>query len=117
MGLRPYISEPERGPRNWKDDDARRAVYSNRRRTRGRRARRLLKMRGERIECSFAHMYETGGLRRMHLRGHDNIRKRILVHAGAFNLGLLMRSMFGRGTPRGMQGPHFVAFPLHHRDP
>jgi transposase len=48
-------------------------------------------MRGERIECSFAHMYETGGLRRMHLRGHDNIRKRILVHAGAFNLGLLMR--------------------------
>jgi len=61
-------------------------------------------MRGERIECSFAHLYETGGMRRTHLRGHDNIRKRVLIHASAFNLGLLLRSMFGRGTPRGLQG-------------
>ena len=69
-------------------------------------------MRGERIERSFAHMYETGGMRRTHLRGHDNIRKRILVHAGAFNLGLLMRSMFGRGTPRGLQGLISLLCPL-----
>jgi transposase len=112
VGLRSYISEPDRGRRNWKDDDAQRAVYSNRRRTRGSRGQRLLKMRGERIERSFAHMYETGGMRRTHLRGHDNIRKRILVHAGAFNLGLLMRSMFGRGTPRGLQGLISLLSPL-----
>jgi transposase len=104
-GLRSYISEPERGRRKWKDDiDARIAVYSNRRRIRGDRGKRLQSMRGERIERSFAHLYETGGMRRTHLRGHDNIRKRVLLHASAFNLGLLLRTMFGRGTPRGLQG-------------
>jgi len=43
-------------------------------------------------------------MRRVHLRGHDNIRKRLLVHAGGLNLGLLMRTLFGVGTPRGLQG-------------
>jgi transposase len=104
-GLRSYISEPDRGRRKWKDDiDAQVAVYSNRRRIRGNRGQQLLSMRGERIERSFAHLYETGGMRRTHLRGHDNIRKRVLLHASAFNLGLLLRSMIGRGTPRGLQG-------------
>jgi len=103
--LRSYISEPDRGRRQWKDDiDAQRAVYANRRRIRGDRGKRLQSSRGERIERSFAHLYETGGMRRTHLRGHDNIRKRVLIHASAFNLGLLLRTMFGRGTPRGLQG-------------
>ena len=55
---------------------------------------------------SFAlrHLYETGGMRRAYLRGHDNIRKRLLIHAGGFNLGLLMRQLIGVGTPRGLQG-------------
>ena len=52
-------------------------------------------------------MYNTGGLRRTHLRGHQNILKRLLIHAGAFNLGILMRQAFGRGTPRGLQGGRF----------
>ena len=39
----------------------------------------------------------------MYLRGHHNILKRILLHAGALNLGLLMRTLFGVGTPRGLQ--------------
>jgi hypothetical protein len=56
---------------------------------------------------SFAHVYDTGGLRRTHLRGHQNIIKRLLVHASAFNLGVLMRQAFGRGTPRGLQGRQF----------
>ncbi len=43
-------------------------------------------------------------MRRTHLRGHDNILKRVLVHSGAFNLGLLMRQSLGVGTPRGLQG-------------
>src|SRR6185436_19621742 len=53
---------------------------------------------------SFAHPYETGGIRRVYLRGHTNIRKRVLIHAGGFNLGLLMRQLIGGGTPRGLQG-------------
>ena len=47
-------------------------------------------------------------MRRLHLRGHANIRKRLLIHAGGFNLGLLMRQLIGVGTPRGLQG-RFVA--------
>ena len=62
-----------------------------------------MRQRGERIERSFAHLYDTGGMRRTHLRGHTNILKRLLIHAGGFNLGLVMRHLIGRGTPRGLQ--------------
>ena len=62
-----------------------------------------MRRRGELIERSFAHLYDTGGMRRTHLRGHSNILKRLLIHAGAFNLGLLMRAILGVGTPRGLQ--------------
>ena len=105
VGVRSYISEPDRGRRNWtKNPTARDAVYRNRRRIRGPRGLRLLRLRGERLERPFAHLYETGGMRRVYLRGHDNIRKRVLIHAGGFNLGLLMRQLIGIGTPRGLQG-------------
>jgi len=103
--VRTYCSEPERGRRNWEGKTAERAaVYANRRRIGGERGKRLLRQRGELLERSFAHLYETGGLRRVHLRRHANILKRLLVHAAAFNLGLVMRQLLGRGTPRGLQG-------------
>ena len=70
----------------------------------GPRGRRLMRHRGERIERSFAHVYDTGGMRRTNLRGHTNILKRLLIHAGGFNLGLVMRHLIGVGTPRGLQG-------------
>jgi transposase len=109
VGIRSYISEPDRGRRSWKKHPAARdAVYRNRRRIRGPRGQRLLRLRGERLERPFAHLYETGRMRRVHLRGHTNILKRLLIHAGAFNLGLLMRQLIGVGTPRGLQG-RFVA--------
>ena len=105
VGVRSYISEPDRGRRNWKKNPtARDAVYRNRRRIRGPRGLRLLRLRGERLERPFAHLYETGGLRRVYLRGHDNIRKRLLIHASGFNLALLLRRLIGVGTPRGLQG-------------
>ena len=63
-----------------------------------------MRRRGEMIERSFAHLYDTGGMRRTHLRGHTNILKRLLIHAGGFNLGLVMRQLIGLGTPRGLQG-------------
>ncbi len=105
VGVRSYISEPDRGRRNWEDNpEARDAVYRNRRRIRGARGKRLLRLRGERLERPFAHLYDTGRMRRVHLRGHENILKRVLLHAGALNLGLLMRHLVGVGTPRGLQG-------------
>jgi len=105
VGIRSYIAEPDRGRRDWsKEPDAQAPVYRNRRRMRGPRGRRLMRQRGERIERSFAHLYDTGGMRRTHLRGHQNILKRLLIHAGGFNLGLLIRSILGVGTPRGLQG-------------
>jgi transposase len=105
LGVRTYISEPARGRRNWKGKHpARNAVYGNRRRIGGTRGRRLLRQRGERLERPFAHAYETGGLRRVYLRGHSNILKRVLIHTAALNLGLLMRRLVGVGTPRSLQG-------------
>ncbi len=105
QGLRSYVSEPDRGRRKWEDDvDAQMAVYANRRRIRGERGKRLHRMRGELIERPFAHLYETGGMRRTQLRGHTNILKRLLIHAAGFNLGLVMRMLVGMGTPRGFQG-------------
>src|SRR6187200_1829228 len=104
VGLRSYISEPDRGPRQWKDNpEARHAVYGNRRRIRSARGKRLLRQRGELLERPFAHLYETGRMRCVYLRGHQNILKRILLHAAALNLGLLMRTLFGVGTPRSLQ--------------
>src|SRR5499426_238583 len=116
LGIRTYLAEPDRGRRCWtKEPDAQQQVYGNRRRVGGPRGRRLMRRRGEYVERTFAHVYDTGGLRRVHLRGHPNILKRLIVHAGAFNLGLLMRHVFGRGTPRGLQGrrrPCFVLWVL-----
>jgi transposase len=103
--IRSYIAEPDRGRRAWaRDPEAQAPVYGNRRRVRGRRGRRLMRRRGETIERSFAHLYDTGGMRRTHLRGHTNILKRLWIHAGGFNLGLIMRHVIGSGTPRGLQG-------------
>ena len=105
VGIRSYIAEPDRGRRDWSEaPDAQAPVYGNRRRMHGRRGRRLMRRRGETIERSFAHLYDTGAMRRTHLRGHTNILKRVLIHAGGFNLGLVMRQLIGAGTPRGLQG-------------
>ncbi len=101
VGVRSYVSEPERGRRCWQDKKtgetppekraAQRALYANRRRVGGRRGRRLQRCRGEVVERTFAHMYETGGMRRVWVRGHENVRKRVLIQAAACNIGLLLR--------------------------
>jgi len=103
LGLRSYISEPNRGRRRWKGKDtARRGTHANRRRIRGVRGRRLMRRRGERVERSFAHCLETGGMRRVWLRHRENILKRYILHVSGFNLGLVMRGLVGKGTPRGL---------------
>ena len=105
LGIRTYIAEPKRGRRNWRGQaSARKAVYANRRRMRSHRGKSLMRRRGELIERSFAHCYETGAMRRTHLRGHPNILKRLLIHVAGFNLALVMRKRFGLGKPRRLQG-------------
>jgi transposase len=101
-GVRSYIPEKkQKGQRNWTGKLAeQQAVYANRRRVRGEYGKSLLRRRGELVERSFAHCYETGGMRRCHLRGHKNILKRQLIHVGAFNLSLILRQLLGAGTPR-----------------
>src|SRR6201998_4377733 len=100
--VRTYIPEKkQKGRRDWQGKSAeRQAVYQNRRRVRGEYGKSLLRRRGELIERSFAHCYETGGIRRCHLRGRQNILKRQLIHEGAFNLSLILRKLLGAGTPR-----------------
>ena len=98
---RSYISEPERGGRKWKDKQAEQAAtYANRRRIRGTRGKRLIRRRGELLERPFAHYLEAGGMQRTHLRRHENILKRLLTHVAGFNLGILMRNLIGKATPK-----------------
>jgi transposase len=114
IGLRTYISEPKQKRRWHGNHEAQAAIYGNRRRIRGKRGKALLRLRGERLERPFAHLYETGGMRRTHLRGRENILKRILIHVSALNLGFLMRSAFGIGTPRSLQGRGFAFLSAFH---
>lgn len=109
IGMRPYIAEPARGRRRWTDragekstEKAReqRLVYQNRRRMRGARAKALHRRRGEIVERTFAHVLDTGGMRRTTLRGRENVAKRYLIQVAAFNLSLVMRKLIGRGKPR-----------------
>jgi len=100
--VRSYIPEKkQKGRRNWAGKaEEQQAVYANRRRVRGEYGKSLLRRRGELVERSFAHCYETGAMRRCHLRGQENIWKRQLIHVGAFNLSLILRQLLGAGTPR-----------------
>ncbi|MCA1790097.1 MAG: transposase [Thioalkalivibrio sp.] len=99
--VRGYASEPDRGRRRWQGKhEEQKQVYANRRRNQGPAGRRLHQKRTELTERSFAHMYDTGGMRRLHLRGRTNILKRVLVHGAGFNLSILMRALVGAGTPR-----------------
>jgi transposase len=100
--VRTYIPEKkQKGRRHWQGKaEQQKAVYQNRQRMRGSYGKSLLRRRGELVERSFAHCYETGGMRRTHLRGHKNILKRQLIHVGAFNLSLILCQRLGAGTPR-----------------
>jgi len=92
---------PSKGYSRWHgDDEARAAVYGNRNRLKSGVGREAMRKRGEIVERSFAHVLERGGMRRTWLRGRENVHKRYLVHVAGYNLGILMRALFGAGTPR-----------------
>lgn len=103
-GITTYI--PERHSeqrRHWHGDtEARREFHANRKRTRSNEGKRLGRLRAELAERSFALFKRSGNLARMTLRGLENVAKRYLIQAAAYNLGLVMRAIFGQGTPKGM---------------
>ena len=102
-GVRTYVSVPQQPRRNWQGKvEQQAAVYANLRRVEGERGKRLLRRRGELLERPFAHQYETGAMRRLHVRGRDNVAKRVLLQAAAFNLALILRSITRAGTPKGL---------------
>ena len=105
-GVRTYIPERETGQRTWHDKplEVERAFRNNRRRVKRSKGRWLQRLRSELVERTFAHVCETGGARRTWLRGLENVRKRYTIQAAARNLGLMMRRLFGIGTPRSLQG-------------
>jgi hypothetical protein len=106
FGIRTYIPEREsKTQRQWagKPAEWQEAYYGNRRRVRGRRGKRLQRLRSEYAERSFAHVCETGGARRSWLGGVVDVGKRYLMYAAGHNLGVVMRKVFGVGTPRTLQ--------------
>jgi len=102
LEVRTYIPEKKQaGKRHWEGKQGQQqAVYQNRQRVRRDYGKSLLRRRGELVERTFAHCYETGGMRRCTLHGRKNILKRLLIHVGAFNISLVLRKMLGSGKPR-----------------
>lgn len=95
------ISEPKGGRRRWKGKRGQQAAfYANRNNIRSDAGKGWMRKRGELLERAFTHDLDEGGMRRVWLKGHANIAKRLLVHVAGFNLGLLMRKLIGAGTPR-----------------
>jgi len=106
FGIRTYIPErASRWRRRWTDKsgEEKSAVYKNRRRVRGNRGKALGRLRSEYTERSFAHVCGTGGARRSRLRSLIDVGKRYLMYVAARNLGVIMRTLFNIGTPRGLQ--------------
>ena len=106
-GVRSYVPERKAsGRRKWQDKPAasKHAFHANRRRVRGPRNAGLQRRRSEFVERTFAHSCESGGGRRSHIGGVYDVGKRWIAHLAARNLGVLIRSMTGVGTPKGHQG-------------
>ncbi len=104
--VRTYIPEPKRPHKSrWVDKvpGLQEAVSANRRRVRRAKGKALQRRRSEVCERSFAHLCDSGGTRRSHLRGLVNVTKRYLVAAAAHNLGRILRKLTGVGKPKARQ--------------
>ena len=113
LNVRTYIPERKKRHRSrWvgKPPELRRAVYANRRRMQRAKGRKLQRLRSERCERTFAHVCDTGGMRRSWLKQVVNVSKRYLIAAAAHNLGRILRKLFGIGKPRVLQDfPNLLA--------
>ena len=97
-------SEPDRGRRHWRGKAAARdAVYANRRHPGRPRPPVVAATWGTArtpLRAFVRNRTDAAGAS-ARTRQHP---KRLLVHVGGFNLGLLMRQLTGVGTPRSLQG-------------
>ena len=110
---RTYIPEADsQHNRVWtnKPPEQKRCVENNRRRCERDKGKQLQRERGEKVERTFAHLCETGGCRRTWIRGREEVQKRYLISALTHNLGLILRKVFGHGTPRSLQGSRASGF-------
>lgn len=114
QGVRTYIPERRQKSRCWTDKPAgyEEAFRANRQRVRGNKGRQLNRWRSERCERTFAHVCETGGGRRTWLRGQANVSKAHTLKCAAYNLGLLLRKVWGLSKPRSGAGL-LMAFFVH----
>jgi hypothetical protein len=114
QGVRTYIPERRQKSRRWTDKPAgyEQAFRANRRRVRGKKGRQLNRWRSERCERTFAHVCETGGGRRTWLRGQTNVSKAHTLKCAAYNLGLLLRKVWGLSKPRSGAGRFLEFFAL-----
>lgn len=107
LHFRTYLPEPKRTS-DWtwidKSPEHQRAVHGNRQRVRRRKGKRLQRRRSELCERTFAHVCDSGGMRRTWLKGLIDVTKRYVIAAAAHNLGRIMRTLFGAGKPRGLPG-------------
>jgi transposase len=100
-GIRTVIGDPIHNRRVDKLEPRQRAVVRRARSSvRSQSGKALLRRRGMHIERSFAHMLDSGGMRRATLRGAHNLNKRYKIAAATYNLSQLMRHLFGIGTPK-----------------
>ena len=116
LGLRTYIPEPRRQHRlRWTDKpaDHQHAVYANRCRIKRAKSKRWQRLRSELCERTFAHVCDTGGMRRSWLKGVAKLAKRYLIAVAAHNLGRILRKLFGVGKPKALQGAAGLAALVH----
>ena len=99
-GLKVVIAENP--ARRGKEEDLTKSEHQALRRARrsqqSQSGRQLMRMRGEHIERSFAHILDCGGMRKTTLRGQVNLQKRYNFAAACYNLSQLLRKKFGCGT-------------------
>jgi transposase len=113
QGIRTYIPERRQNKsRRWTDKpkEYEKAFRANRRRVRGNWGRQLNRWRSERCERTFAHVCETGGGRRTWLRGQTNVSKVHTFKCAAYNLGLLLRKVWGYCKPRNAEAAAAALF-------
>jgi hypothetical protein len=107
LDVRTYVPEPKTAESaKWPDkpEEQRRAALNNRDRMKRPKGKAMQRRRSEVVERTFAHICETGGSRRSHLRGLVNVTKRYLIAVAAHNLGRLLRRLTGIGKPKALQG-------------
>jgi len=111
-GVRTYIPERRQKSRCWTDKpvEYEQAFRANRQRVRGNKGRQLNRWRSERCERTFAHVCETGGGRRAWVRGQTNVSKVHTLKCAAYNLGLLLRKVWGYCKPRNAKAAAVALF-------